>query len=312
VASFDLIRHHRANDSVFLYAFDLIQLNGDVPSLSTCYRSWKARGRPASRRTSSTVDVLAPRPPFNGTVVTVVIMPRKDGASQRLASEIALAKSIKALEETPKEALEETPTLTDADLATKPLGCLLGGTSREPQLNEYPPYPLCPHSDLYLQLDENAPWDRPILDAFKAFELDPRYLSHWRKLLGHLSYVLFPGRRPGAPRRWTDERLCRLLANVAAYKRKNPEASDTAICKWLKKKWPDDTPGRLRRVLQDARKPARNDLLARMAYDLMTPQMLREAFTKDASLTEVDDLLFAAFPAALRKAIEEADKLWGH
>ena len=29
VASFDLIRHHRANDSVFLYAFDLIELNGD-------------------------------------------------------------------------------------------------------------------------------------------------------------------------------------------------------------------------------------------------------------------------------------------
>src|SRR6267143_5106725 len=29
VASFDLVRHHRANDSVFLYAFDLLELNGD-------------------------------------------------------------------------------------------------------------------------------------------------------------------------------------------------------------------------------------------------------------------------------------------
>ena len=29
VASFDLIRHHRHNDRVFLYAFDLIGLNGD-------------------------------------------------------------------------------------------------------------------------------------------------------------------------------------------------------------------------------------------------------------------------------------------
>jgi bifunctional non-homologous end joining protein LigD len=29
VASFDLIRHHRANHVVFLYAFDLIELNGD-------------------------------------------------------------------------------------------------------------------------------------------------------------------------------------------------------------------------------------------------------------------------------------------
>jgi ATP-dependent DNA ligase len=29
VASFDLICHHRANDRIFLYAFDLIELNGD-------------------------------------------------------------------------------------------------------------------------------------------------------------------------------------------------------------------------------------------------------------------------------------------
>jgi ATP-dependent DNA ligase len=29
VASFDLVSHHRANESVFLYAFDLIELNGD-------------------------------------------------------------------------------------------------------------------------------------------------------------------------------------------------------------------------------------------------------------------------------------------
>jgi ATP-dependent DNA ligase len=29
VASFDLIRYQRANGSIFLYAFDLIELNGD-------------------------------------------------------------------------------------------------------------------------------------------------------------------------------------------------------------------------------------------------------------------------------------------
>jgi bifunctional non-homologous end joining protein LigD len=29
VGSFDLIRHHRANESIFLYAFDRIELNGD-------------------------------------------------------------------------------------------------------------------------------------------------------------------------------------------------------------------------------------------------------------------------------------------
>jgi bifunctional non-homologous end joining protein LigD len=29
MASFDLVRHHGANESIFLYAFDLIELNGD-------------------------------------------------------------------------------------------------------------------------------------------------------------------------------------------------------------------------------------------------------------------------------------------
>src|SRR6516165_10195857 len=29
VASFDLVRQHRANENIFLYAFDLIELNGD-------------------------------------------------------------------------------------------------------------------------------------------------------------------------------------------------------------------------------------------------------------------------------------------
>jgi len=29
LSSFDLVRHHRANDRIFLYAFDLIELNGD-------------------------------------------------------------------------------------------------------------------------------------------------------------------------------------------------------------------------------------------------------------------------------------------
>ena len=29
IASFDLVRHQRANESIFLYAFDLIEVNGD-------------------------------------------------------------------------------------------------------------------------------------------------------------------------------------------------------------------------------------------------------------------------------------------
>jgi bifunctional non-homologous end joining protein LigD len=48
VASFDLIRHHRANDSVFLYAFDLIELNGD-----------DLRGDPLQVRKATLASILA-------------------------------------------------------------------------------------------------------------------------------------------------------------------------------------------------------------------------------------------------------------
>src|SRR5262249_52763995 len=44
VASFDLVRHQRANESIFLYAFDLIELNGDF-SGATRWRAARPRLR---------------------------------------------------------------------------------------------------------------------------------------------------------------------------------------------------------------------------------------------------------------------------
>jgi hypothetical protein len=226
-------------------------------------------------------------------------MAKKDAASKRLAKEIALAELLKKVP--PLFTLEELP----APPAPEELpGLLQLGGPWHASLGSY----------------GRDAFERPILDAFKAFGLDHRSLSDWLALVSHLARVLFPTPRPsGAPREWTDERLCKLLADVAAYKRKNPKASDTAICIWLKKNWPKHSPGRLRRVLQDARNPARNDLLARTAYGLLTQQMLREAaascgVTEDASWTEAveKNVLFKAMQAAVRKAIEEADKLWGH
>jgi hypothetical protein len=103
--------------------------------------------------------------PFASAVEAVVIMPRKDGASRRLASEIALAKRIKkAREETPKKVPEETQE-RPAGLGS--LFALLGESQPD---------------GTNLQLDENAIWDRPILKAFKALDLDPCYLSEWRQL----------------------------------------------------------------------------------------------------------------------------------
>ena len=231
-------------------------------------------------------------------------MAKKDAVSKRLAEEIAFAELVKRTP--PLFPPEELP----APPAPEELPALL-------QLGD--PW-TGPASERPLGFGTDAS-ERPIRDAFKAFGLDHRNLSDWRALVFHLAHVLFPTPRPpGAPREWTDERLCRLLADVAAYKRKNPKASDTAICKWLKKKWPNDTPARLRRVLQDARNPARNDLLARTAYGLfMTQQMLREAaascgVTENATWTEAveKNVLSKAIEAAVPKAIEEADKLWGH
>jgi ATP-dependent DNA ligase len=46
VASFDLNRHHRANESIFLYGFNLIELNGD--DLRINGRWWRARRRKLS------------------------------------------------------------------------------------------------------------------------------------------------------------------------------------------------------------------------------------------------------------------------
>jgi ATP-dependent DNA ligase len=52
VAPFDLIRHHRANESIFLCAFDLIELNGDdlrrdPPEVRSDARIYRGQGQSA-------------------------------------------------------------------------------------------------------------------------------------------------------------------------------------------------------------------------------------------------------------------------
>ena len=229
-------------------------------------------------------------------------MAKKDAVSKRLAEEIAFAELVKRTP--PLFPPEELP----APPAPEELPALL-------QLGD--PW-TGPASERPLGFGTDAS-ERPIRDAFKAFGLDHRNLSDWRALVFHLAHVLFPTPRPpGAPREWTDERLCRLLADVATCKRRNPKASDAAICRWLSKKW-STKPETLRRVLQDARNPARNGKLAKTADDLVTQQILRAAaaacgvLTKDAPWTEADEknVLSKATQAAVEKAIEEADKLWG-
>src|SRR5262249_22842930 len=181
----------------------------------------------------STVDVLTPRHlASKGTVVTVAPMAKKDDAvSKRLAEEIAVAKRIK----------ENPPSHSLLDLATPD------------QLDELA-------SSLWL--NEKDPVFGAVTRAFKAFGLDHRNHRDWYRLVACLARVLFPVRRPRG-KKWTAERLFRLLAQVALYKRKHPNASDPAMCRWLQtKSYKDETDGALRRALHDARNPKRNSELA--------------------------------------------------
>src|SRR5262245_64671950 len=57
VASFDLIRHHRANERIFLYAFDLIELNGD-----------DLRRDPLEVRKATLASIVAKASPASGSM----------------------------------------------------------------------------------------------------------------------------------------------------------------------------------------------------------------------------------------------------
>ena len=68
IASFDLIRHHRANGSVFLFAFDLIELNGDdlrrdpLQVRKATLASIVATARPGIRISKATARPSSPMP----------------------------------------------------------------------------------------------------------------------------------------------------------------------------------------------------------------------------------------------------------
>jgi ribosomal protein L34E len=135
--------------------------------------------------------------------------------------------------------------------------------------------------------------------AFKAFGLDHRNNSDWYSLVARLARVLFPIRRPGR-KKWTAERLYLLLAQVAAYKRKRPKASDTAICSWLLKSYKDERLEAVRRALHDARNPKRNSELAQLA----------EVVARSATGNRTRPVEEAAAVKAVSWVTENADMLW--
>src|SRR6516164_5032190 len=103
-----------------------------------------------------------------------------------------------------------------------------------------------------------------LLMAFEAFRLDPKNDGHWRLLLALFAEAFFvPSRPRGGIKYWDRGRLCQLLADFAALKKENPNVrTDGEICELVKEKfgtrYTGQTATTLRRVLQDARNPAKN------------------------------------------------------
>ena len=209
--------------------------------------------------------------------MTVAPMAKKDAVSKRLAEEIDRAKHI-------KNSKKGSPSSSLLDLASpdekEKLAASLWSNEKDPLLVG------------------------PVLAAFKSFGLDHRSSDDWHSLTIHLARVLFARSQPiGRSKKWTAERLCHLLADVAAYKRKNPKASDPDIRRWLyrHKSYAHETSEALRRALQDARNPKRNSDLAQMA-DLLARQVTGNWTT---ALDET------ATVWARSRVIEDADQLWG-
>jgi hypothetical protein len=210
--------------------------------------------------------------------VTVAPMAKKDAVSKRLAEEIDFAKHI-------KNSKKDSPSFSLLDLASpdekEKLAASLWSDEKDPLLVG------------------------PVLAAFKSFGLDHRSSDDWHSLTIHLARVLFATSQLGRSKKWTAERLCQLLADVAAYKRENPKASDLKICGWLyghnKSYAHEKNSEALRRALQDARNPKRNSDLAQRA-DFLARQVT-ENWT-----TALDE---TATVWAVSWVIENADKLWG-
>jgi hypothetical protein len=113
----------------------------------------------------------------------------------------------------------------------------------------------------------------PIREAFDRFDLDPANPFAWRLLLHVFADTHFGPRitAAGAPKKWTDVTWCELLSDFDQVKARNPNASDTAICKFLKNdpafgnRYAKVSAATIRRNLQPARSPGYNETLKMVA-----------------------------------------------
>jgi hypothetical protein len=125
--------------------------------------------------------------------------------------------------------------------------------------------------------------DHSLKLAFKAASLDPQDPLDREALLRFFAAAHFPSgqKTRGRKKRWGDQRLCRLLSDFDQVKESHPSFSDSNICEYIQKRFPDRYPmtaAAIRRKLQDARNPEYNteiDTFADIFHELVQSWLRR-------------------------------------
>jgi hypothetical protein len=134
------------------------------------------------------------------TVLTVIIMPTKDGPAKRLEAWIKCARRDRW-----------QPPAPVPDVLLKSVTIPAEGHFARPDI-----------------------W-QPVREAFKTFEFDVEHPGDWQRLLYCLAEAHF-GKRRGNPKAWNENRLCRLYVDFNTTKRDNPGRSNEEIYKLLLEK----------------------------------------------------------------------------
>ena len=114
--------------------------------------------------------------------------------------------------------------------------------------------------------------DHSLDKAFKEAKLKFESEEDRGQLLVWLAWAVYGGKSPGAPRKWTPEKLRRLLTDVQSMRNANSKLRETYCSELLSKgkgadgRYHEQKSGTLRRVLQTAK------ALDRKAKALVLPQ----------------------------------------
>jgi len=111
--------------------------------------------------------------------------------------------------------------------------------------------------ELLREIENNL--ERPLRTAFMKTGLDIHNDEDWKKLLVWLVWVIYSGKGPGAPIKWTPEKLRQLLDDVELLRSTNQKLSEEEYCKELSKgkaadgRYKGKKASTLRRALQRAK-----------------------------------------------------------